>query len=157
MIKTFLILGCIVSSSIAFSQTKLKMDEVKAKYSIVEGEYKLISGAKSDCIVGEYRLTKGNDGIVSLWSASGLIAKNLQSEVANYREKKCSINYTTTPMLSGFKNTESVHCEDAKTSYTRTLITKFENKKLKYKLSSHRIIENKKSEVTCLLELVDKK
>ncbi len=157
MKKILLVLSVLLFSAESFSAAKLTAEEVKSKYSIVEGNYKLISGSPSECIDGEYKILKGNDGIVSLWSGDGLIARNLHSEVVNARESSCSMNYTTITSLNGFKNKESVHCEKTKTSYNRTLIMKFQDGKIEYKLSSHRLIANKKSEVTCLLELVPAK
>lgn len=147
----------------SFSAEKLTPAEVKDRYHIVEGEYNLLSSSsQEDCIAGEYKILNGSNGVVSLSSAGGLLAKNIESAVSNFNEKGCSMNYTTVETTSGFKNVEAVNCAAEKgkgqpISYTRTVELTFGDKSLKYRLSTHRVLESKKSEVTCRLKLSEKK
>lgn len=151
--KVLFLIGSLAFVSLAFGDQPL-LDRLKTEYNLVEGQYKLRKGQPENCIEGDYQLLEGGDGVVSIQVDGGLLAQNIHNPVVTMNENGCSYNYTNTAHNGGLKNIEAVNCAESKISYSRTLIIKFSDNGLTYKLSSVRPIEEKKSELTCRLDKI---
>ena len=139
--------------STSFAEDAL-LDNIRSKYNIVEGKYALQAGQSENCISGDYKLLKGGENVVSLQADNGLLAQNIHDPVVTINENGCSYNYTNTAYEGGLKSVEAVNCDQNNISYSRTLIVKFSDSGVNYKLSSIRPIEGKSSELTCRLNKV---
>ena len=153
--KILVLVLSVVFASVSFADNAL-LDKVIAQYNIVEGHYKLKKGQSENCIEGEYKLLKGGEDVISLQVDGGLLAQNIQEPVVTINERGCSYNYTNTAYQGGLKNVEAVNCAESKISYSRTVIVKFSDNGVSYKLSSVRPLEGKNSELTCRLDKVTK-
>jgi hypothetical protein len=150
LIKSLFVCSMMINTAYA-AEKQMDTEQVKNKFSVVEGKYKLAPNSDKNCVSGELEVFKGKKGILSLKMGEGLLAKHL--DVAYYKdfEKKCTLVIKNTKIKNGFNNEEIMNCVNPKSSYSRTIKAEFKKNKFSYELRFKRVKNAGKILTACYL------
>lgn len=141
-------------STFSFASTFNDLSLIKSKYSIQEGDYKLIRGDREDCTFGEVKIFTGIKNYTSLKVGGGLLAKHLEKENFKIDEKGCSLSFQVKAIKNGFSADEKAVCKKSKLSYSRNLKAWFKGDQFNYELRFKRDKGRGKDSTSCYLKKI---
>jgi len=147
----FLFIYLLIANVAHSAEKQMNAKQVKGKFGVVEGQYKLTPGSHKNCVSGDLEIFEGNKGILSLKMGDGFLAKHL--DVFSYKDSEngCTLKIMNSKIKNGFSNSEIMTCKNPKSSYSRSFKAEFIKNKFNYEMRFKRAKNAGKTLKACYL------